>query len=263
MLIIFAKILKTLLAPANLFCLLLVFGGIAASSGDPRRQKIGRRLCLFLGALLFTAAVLPVGFWVLAPLENRFPTGRPDRVDGIILLGGDENTFLTDSRKQASVNVSARRYITFAGLAREYPKARLAFIGGNPELVVRSKLSTVDIAKPVLDAIGVKSDRVVFEDKSRNTYENAVFGKQVVKPSEGENWLLVTSASHMPRALLTFKKAGWNVHPAPTGFLTPKTAPFMLGFNVNKRLNELTVALYEYQALLAYWILGRIDNPWK
>ncbi len=263
MLYLIAKIVKTLFAPANLFCLLLALGAIGAVSHNPRWQIIGRRLCLWLSLILLFVGVFPVGYWALSPLENRYPSARPERVDGIILLGGDECPYITESRRQATVHMSARRYITFAGLAREYPKAKLAFIGGNPEIVSRSKMSNVEVAKPLLKAMGIDADKVIFEDKSQNTYENATLGKEAVKPAKNENWLLVTSAAHMPRALMTFKKAGWNVYAAPTDYFTPKTAPFMLGFNVFRRMNELTMAFYEYEGLLVYWAMGRIDYPWK
>ena len=57
---------------------------------------------------------------------------------------------------------------------------------------------------PLLESFGVPRERVLLEDRARNTYENAVFSKQLMKPKPGERWLLVTSAVHMPRAIGCF-----------------------------------------------------------
>lgn len=257
-----AKIVKTALAPANLFSLLLLLAGFACVSHNERWQRAGRRLCFLLAITLFLVGVLPVGHWSLNPLENRFPPERPERVDGIILLAGDETPFLTENRKQASARESARRYITFAGLSREYPRAKLAFLGGNPDILSKDTMTNADVARALLKAVGVPTEKVVIEDKSRNTYENAIMGSAAVKPGKDDNWLLVTSASHMPRALLTFRKAGWNVYPAPTNYYTAQSFPFRLGFNVFRQLRDLNTAVYEHVGLIVYWILGRIDYPW-
>ena len=53
------------------------------------------------------------------------------------------------------------------------------------------------------------------ERRSRNTQENAEFSKALVAPKEGERWLLVTSAFHMPRSVGLFRKAGFAVEPYP------------------------------------------------
>ena len=159
MIYILAQVVKMLIEPANLFSLLLVLGGFAAVSHDERWQKFGRRLCFALSLLLFLIAVLPVGRWLLLPLENRFPPSIPDRVDGIVLLAGDENPFLTEARHQASFVVSARRFIGFAVLAREYPKARLAFVGGSNEILQLGKLTNEDVAKMALKDLGIPPDR--------------------------------------------------------------------------------------------------------
>lgn len=258
-----AKIVKTVLAPANLFALLLLLAAFAGMSHDERCQTIGRRSCFLLALFLFFFAVLPTGRWALLPLENRFSEETPKRVEGVILLAGDENPFLTEARKQPVLHDSAARYIGFAALAREHPKARLAFIGGSSNLETPGSVTNTDVARMALKAVGIPLERVTFEEKSRNTYENATFGAEVIKPKPGQNWLLVTAASHMPRALLTFRKAGWNVYPAPVDYRSTERDKNLIGFNVQRHFSDVNWAMHEYAGLLAYWMLGRIDNPWK
>jgi uncharacterized SAM-binding protein YcdF (DUF218 family) len=53
----------------------------------------------------------------------------------------------------------------------------------------------------LFETFGIARTRVVAEDKSRNTVENAVFSKALAQPKPGERWLLVTSAYHMPRSM--------------------------------------------------------------
>lgn len=73
---------------------------------------------------------------------------------------------------------------------------------------------------PVFARLGLDPTRIVFEDRSRNTAENAQLSKKKMNPTAGENWLLVTSAFHMPRAVGSFRKVGWPVIPYPVDYNT-------------------------------------------
>ena len=259
---VLSKILWMLIAPANLFALLLLIGAFMGLSHDEARQRRGRRLCFFLAVVLLLVALFPVGRWALSPLEDRFPPERVERVDGIILLAGDENAEITEARHQPTVETAARRYIAFATLAREYPQARLVFAGGTGELSPAGTVSVASIAKRLLTGLGVPQERMLYEDKSRNTYENAVFAADLVKPKREQNWLLVTSAYHMPRALGCFRKEGWHVFPAPTDYRAPGFLQTDVSFRLLDHLNGLEIATHEYVGLVAYWLMGRTEWPW-
>ena len=71
---------------------------------------------------------------------------------------------------------------------------------------------------PIFHKLGIAVDRIHYEDQSRNTAENAVLTKRVVKPSDGGQWIVITSAFHMPRAIGTFRKAGWQAIPYPVDY---------------------------------------------
>jgi uncharacterized SAM-binding protein YcdF (DUF218 family) len=100
------------------------------------------------------------------------------------------------------------------------------------------------------------------EQTSRNTYENAVFSADLLHPDPSQKWLLVTSAWHMPRAMGCFRKAGWNVYAAPTGYFTP--GDFSLRFHPDfiEQMSRLTIALHEYVGLAAYYMMGRTSALW-
>jgi uncharacterized SAM-binding protein YcdF (DUF218 family) len=257
-----SKLLWVFTTPGNLLVLLLLVGGFLAMSQRENWQSLGRKMCFDIAFLLFFIAMFPVGSWLLLPLENRFSATYPDHVDGIIIIGGDEKPEISEKRGMPVALDSARRYITFAALAREYPKAKLVFSGGSGSLTVHPKMEDSQVAVDALQSIGVPVGRMVVEDKSRNTRENAVFAADVVRPTPQQNWLLVTSAWHMPRAMACFRKVGWNVYPVPTGYMTNGDLSSHFQFNLTEHLSEVTIAVHEYIGLAAYKMMGFTDELW-
>lgn len=106
-----------------------------------------------------------------------------------------------------------------AALARRYPQARLVFTGGSGNLGGGSP-SESEIVGRYADPMGLPRTRLILEDRSRNTRENAAFTADMVKPKPGERWLLVTSAWHMPRAIGCFRQAGFAVIAYPVDYRT-------------------------------------------
>lgn len=227
-----------------------------------RLRTIGRRTCFVVAMLFFLIGVLPVGSWMLLPLENSLEPQKPEHVAGIIMLGGDEKPHSENSATRPIFLDSGRRFIGFATLARQYPNAKLVYSGGTSLIVPEANTSDADVAKQVLAGLGVPVDKMVFEGLSRNTRENATMSADLVHPQPEQTWLLVTSAFHMPRALLTFRKAGWNVVPAPTGYLTSGDFSTRLQFNLGEHLMEMAWAGHEYFGLLAYRLMGYTDSLW-
>ena len=99
------------------------------------------------------------------------------------------------------------------------------------------------------------------ERRSRNTQENADFSKALVMPKDGERWLLVTSAFHMPRSVGLFRKAGFAVEPYPVDWRIGGRADLMAFSNVAvEGLARTDLAIREWIGLLAYRATGRIDE---
>jgi uncharacterized SAM-binding protein YcdF (DUF218 family) len=92
--------------------------------------------------------------------------------------------------------------------------------------------------------------RFYFEAASRNTYENAVLSAKLPSVDITKPWLLVTSASHIPRSMAVFQKAGWNVTPYAVDFRagahTPWTSYSLLGGSLDWQilLHELIGSVY-------------------
>jgi uncharacterized SAM-binding protein YcdF (DUF218 family) len=250
------KLAWILLKPSNLLTLILALGVVSHLFG---RRRAGRFLVAgALGAIL-GAAVLPLGAWLTAPLENRFPAAAlPARVNGIIVLGGAIEPGLSADRGSVSLNGNAGRLVTFVALARRYPEAKLVFTGGSGD-PMRPDLREGDWIGPFLDAAGIPRARVVVERDSRNTHDNARMSKALVKPRVEEAWVLVTSARHMPRAVGVFRKQGWAVMPYPADYRTMREAGWRPGFGVAGGLAALDAAAYEWLGLAYYRLNGRID----
>ena len=141
-------------------------------------------------------------------------------------------------------------------LARAYPEAKLILSGG-AVFPMHNNVTEADIGRWFFTAQGLDPQRILFEDKSRNTHENILYSKQIAQPQPGEHWVLVTSAAHMPRSVGLFRKNGWNVTPYPAGYVTmpflePVAAPDFAG-----RLERLDDGVREWTGLAAYYLLGR------
>jgi len=213
-----SKIVWFGLQPSSLLLILLLAGTALLFT---RYQTAGRRLVLASAALLLIGGLLPLSTWLILPLEDRFPradlSGPP--VDGIVVLGGTEDARVAARRHAHALNETAERLTEAAALARRFPKAKIVFTSGRVGVLSGPKIGA-DAAQPVFQALGIGPDRLLLEGRSRNTWQNAVYTKALVKPKPGERWLLVTSAAHMPRAMGVFRQAGFPVEPWPVDYRT-------------------------------------------
>ena len=101
---------------------------------------------------------------------------------------------------------------------------------------------------------------MVLENRSRNTVENARFTRQLVAPGPSENWLLITSAFHMPRSVALFRREGFDVIAWPTDYRT--TGQETIGLAQDNQIDTLqasSLAVREWIGLIAYRLTGRID----
>jgi uncharacterized SAM-binding protein YcdF (DUF218 family) len=212
--------------------------------------------------VLFSAAVMPVGELMIAPLENRFPQppaglGAPD---GVIVLGGAIDDLASRARGQTVFNESGSRITEAVRLAKRYPEARIVYTGGSAS-ITPSVSTEAPVAKRLMTDLGISPDRMTIEEKSRNTEENARFTAAILDPEPAQRWLLVTSAWHMPRAMGVFAKAGFPVVAYPVGFYTlGEGRGLRLELDPARNLRVFELAAHEWIGLAAYWASGRIDR---
>jgi uncharacterized SAM-binding protein YcdF (DUF218 family) len=260
MLFTLSKLAFVFVSPAGLLIITLLSGvGLGFRRSTAR---LGWKLCLWAAVAMLAMALFPLGEWALTPLENRTHFDPPDQIEGIVVIGGDEQAAVTQARGMPVALDSLRRYITFMDLARRYPNAKLVFSGGPPFPHPNAKVIDADVARDFLSDLGVPQERMIYEKTSRNTWENAVFSADIVHPDPSQKWLLVTSAWHMPRALGCFRKAGWTIDPAPTGYFTMGNYRLRFLFRFDEQMHMLTLAVHEYVGLVSYWLMGRTNALW-
>jgi uncharacterized SAM-binding protein YcdF (DUF218 family) len=250
----FGKLVFILLRPSNLLLLL----GLIGLSGLWRRPRAWAKglLALSLGLMLLVT-LLPVGDWLMAPLEDRFPrpADYPARVDGVVVLGGGVLSDITAARGTPTFYDTGERYMALLELARRYPDAKVLFTGGVGRLEGGVPPET-DTIRLLLRQHGIPEGRVLLDDKARTTRENALYAEALGQPRPGESWLLVTSAGHMPRAMGCFRAVGWEPTPWLVDYRT--TGPFQPGWGsqLTEGLYQLDEAAYEWLGLVYYRLLG-------
>ncbi len=252
-----SKIFWFFVSPANLLLLLVCLAAVL--TWTPWRRAA--RWVIGLAALLgLTFAALPLGNWMLLTLENRFPVVRelPERVDGIIAVGGVVNQFVTKDRGQVALGSAVERLTEFAALARRYPEAKMVFTGGSGNLF-RQDVKEADVIGPFLELLGLDTEKIILESESRNTFENAVYTYDLLKPKPEETWFLITSAFHTPRTVGCFRKAGWNVIAYPVDFNFAGNQEFGLSFNLGSGMAMLNGGLHEWLGLIFYWLTDKTD----
>lgn len=253
-----SKILWLLIQPSNLLLLLVVGGVLALLLGHARAAAwlLGPTAVAFL-----LVGILPVGQWLILPLEDRFP--RPEgplgRVDGVIVLGGGVEVPIAEAREVVAFGETAERFTTLLELGRRYPDAKVLFTGGRG-WGAPDDLSEADVMREFCRQHGFDESRFLFEGSARNTYQNAVNSKALVAPQPAERWLLVTSAYHMPRSVGVFRRVGWPVIAYPVDYRTRGELGLWSGFDVARRLTELDLAIKAWTGLVVYWLTGRTES---
>lgn len=250
-----SKILWLIIAPDNLYLLLLTTGILLLFS---RFKRLAQKILLSLMLITWIIAVFPVGGWLFYPLETRFPTPPelPEHIDGIIVLGGSINPSLSQYWQQLETYSNHERLSQFILLAKQYPTARLVFTGGNASM--RTGLPTeAEQVKQYLLQSGIEERRLILENRARNTYENAIFSKQLVHPSTQETWVLITSAYHQPRSVGIFCKQNWPVIPYPVDHNSLPERFFSPKFQLANHSADLVEASHEWLGLIAYYLTGK------
>ena len=225
-----------------------------------RRPGLARSLLALDLLALVALAMLPIGSLLLVPLEERFlpPATLPADVAGIIVLGGSFDLDVSTARGSPALNGAAERITAAVALARRLPRAPFYFSGGDNRLrpgVGRE----ADFAKAIFLDLGVAPERLILEPDARTTYENAARLAKLLHPAPGQQWLLVTSAAHMPRAMGAFRRAGWSPTAYPVDFRSDGEfalrEPHLL-----PELANLDAALHEWVGLVGYRLLGYTDE---
>ncbi len=210
MFFVLSKVFWSLIQPLNALCLLGLLGWVIRFRWD----LLGQRMMNAALILILILGLLPIGPAMVVWLERQYPTPAklPEKIDGIIVLGGAFEAHLTKSTGHIVANDQIDRALCFVELARKYPNAELVFSGGAGDMTSPDAMEGED-ARKFFELSSIEGRKVVYEEKSRNTYENVLYTMEMVDPKNAENWIVTTSAYHMPRTVGIFEKFGWHVVP--------------------------------------------------
>jgi uncharacterized SAM-binding protein YcdF (DUF218 family) len=241
-------------APSQLLVLLVLMAVLCLVL---RRKRAGLVLGVLAGLLWAVADLSPLPFIAMRAIEDQYPRPpSPSHVDGILILGSGFNSTLLKARGAPQTNAGAYRLVEGFIAARHHPEARVVFSGGSGALRGASA-SEAETARYVLEGVGLDPSRLILEARSRNTYENILFSKQMVKPKPGEVWLLATSAAHMPRAMAIARKQGWLMLPWPTDYITLPEERGEGWLPLGGSLGLADYVVHEWIGLIAYRLTGK------
>ena len=182
-----------------------------------RKQKLGK--------ILVTMSTVLLGFFgygvmsdrLVRPLEKEYRLTRDfDRlkhVKWIVVLSGGASvdpelplsTFLTGA--------CLSRLLEGVYIHNRLPGTKLVLTGrSNPKGII----TDADVMGDVAKEWGVNPENIVLETKATDTKDHPIYVKKIVG---GDNFILVTSAWHMPRAMGLFRGQGMEPIPAPTDYM--------------------------------------------
>lgn len=217
-----------------------------------------RKIVLFLAIISYFLSIEPVKDLFVKRLENKYsPISESNLRNGdfYILLGAGiyDNAPSSLGRKGIPSEIATGRLVEVARLYHKYPK-KIIVSGG---IVISGNISESKVYKNYLEDLGVKSEDIIEENRSRTTEENAKYSMEIAKNMNFKKGILVTSATHMPRAKRTFDKFGLEIVAAPTAYLSGyKDYDFMSFMPRYSNLEIIYRTIWEYIGALYYKMRG-------
>ena len=233
---------------------------LAALLGTHLKRRWGQRFGWAALLVLLLQGWEPLPDALIRQLEARHPELAVNAplggFAGVIVLGGAlEPSYVWQGHSQPALNDAAERMTAALPLLQQAPGLQLLFTGGDGELIAGSTTEAERAAR-FYTQMGVAPERLLLESASRTTYENAVFSARLSGVDTQKPWLLLTSAWHMPRAMASFKKLGWNVTPYPVDYRSGSSTPWT-EYSMVRGAQKWHLILHELVGLLTYRLTGR------
>lgn len=245
----FKKLISPFLMPLPLGFAML-FAGLCLL-WFTKKQKIGKILCTFGILWFFILSLNPAANLLLSPLERTFPKYEPgaQKIKYVVVLGG---THISDQRLPVSSQISSAsltRLIEGIIIFRENPGSKLIVSGYSGHDKISNAVIMADIAK----SIGVDSADIIIEPRPKDTKDEARIISDIVMD---DPFVLVTSASHMKRAVALFEFHGLAPIPAPTHFQV-KESDTVTYMPSSSSLRKATAAFHEYMGIVWADLMGQ------
>ena len=201
----------------------------------------------------------PLSNFLLSKIEDFIKPSRYPihQLTGVIVLGGSFAFELeSKERNEVLLNDAAERLTKVLEIYKKNPKVLILF-SGHSNKIKPTGWNESDMAKKFFLDQGIRSENLIFEKQSRNTFENIKYSKDIISNYQG-TWGLITSANHMPRSYYTFKRQGLILEPISVDYRTGTSTIFWINFDIEKGLVNWKLILHEIVGISYYKITGKI-----
>jgi len=231
------------LLPPGIF--IVAFVGIAFLLWKKQERNFAKGLAgiTFVFYLLSTGVVSEI---LLGSLEDRYEPPTELAGDAVIMLGGGATSDTTDVDGQGNLGGSAANRLLTAARLQKKMNVPIVLSGGQ---VYADSGREAQIAKRMLLSLGISAEKILIEDQSLNTKQNAEYVHKLLVEQGYNHPILVTSAFHMERSVINFHKENIDVVPYPTDYMVNKKHVF----HYNK-LAPSAGALYGNYLFLQEWL---------
>ena len=213
--LLLSKIVPMALLPEGLVALALIGASLGLLFGASRLASVFAAAAL----IIFWGSATPVvANWLTGTLERQHapdPAALP-RAEIAIVLGGGVGAPVPP-RQMPELFDAADRVWYAAHLYRSGHVKRIIAVGGQLPWEEAPRPEG-EVMRDMLVTLGVPVEAIEIGTGSRNTYENAREARTIMRGPPFGPVLLVTSATHMPRALAVFRAGGIPADPAPCDF---------------------------------------------
>jgi uncharacterized SAM-binding protein YcdF (DUF218 family) len=242
------KVITPFLLPPGFFVIVLVILGIWAVR---RKNRYGAGASFFVAALVWVFALAPVSDVFRKGLESDLSLEVDQAADVIIMLGGGVRSGVPDLTGIGAPSSDTMTRLVAAARLHRRLGIPILVSGGR---VFKDGEPVARIAKRFLIDLGLPPDMVISEERSRDTYENAVYCKRICDERGFTRPVMVTSGYHVKRSLFCFERAGLSVTAYPSDLtLEPEKSYYWHSFLPSSGALRATAAsLHEWLGMIAY-----------
>ncbi|MGG3625201.1 YdcF family protein [Bacillus gobiensis] len=240
------KFIYGFLLPPGLFVTLLIALGIWAY----RRNKAIARMTLVLAFLWYLLTIPFTGVLLTQSLENWYEPPAEASGDVIVMLGSGATSDTPDIDGEGQLSGgAANRLLTTYSL---YQQTELPIILSGGQVFPDSGVEAA-IAKRQLIRLGVPEDKIIEENRSVNTKQNAEFTKEILQKNGYTKPVLVASALQMERAVRNFDRIDIAVQPFPTDYTVNERLVIYANQFTPTGIDLTFAAIKEYVGILSLY----------
>lgn len=250
------KFLNIIVHPLNFFFILFFFLIFCIFLNKTNLKK----LSFFVFLYVILIGYIPLSYWIISKIENYYKPIEAvhEKLDGLIIMGGAFITgVIAKERQDISLNDASERLFKAIEILKEKPNLIIVHTGFSGKLNT-SGWNESEMAKLFFSKQGLNLQNFIFEDKSRNTFENAMYTSKILKKHKEKKWGLITSAIHMPRSMWAFKKNLMILHPIPTDYISGTSNIHWFSFSLVTGFNNWSKIIHEVVGLIYYKIRYKI-----